>query len=232
MCACMRLQQRYFSVDCYTDERRCHVHWKIRRHRCRPSVVVDAFNDKLTMSDVKRGSASNYATLSFQDLCALPVRKIAEPNALLALWCPSSLLTDGLLVMHEWGFVQKTTFVWVKMAKEQYVAGFASQPAMAFGMGRYFRAAHELCLIGTCGSMMPANRAQRSVIMHPALKHSAKPEELQDSLDLMYPTAQKLEMFARRDRPGWTCTGLECPSMMGADIRWWIAARLNGGTPA
>ena len=54
-----------------------------------------------------------------------------------------------------------------------------------------------------------ANKSQRSVSFAPNLKHSAKPEHLQDSLDIMFPQGKKLELFARRVRPDWTCLGNE-----------------------
>ena len=82
---------------------------------------------------------------------------------------------------------------------------------LAFGMGRLFRQTHEICLIGTKGKILPqlANKSQRSVSFAENLKHSAKPEDLQDSLEIMFPKARKLELFARRLRPGWTCLGNE-----------------------
>jgi N6-adenosine-specific RNA methylase IME4 len=175
-------------------------------------IVADppwSFDDKLTMSDVKRGAASQYPVLDLAAIEGLDLLAVGATNSLLALWCPSSMLDDGFNVMCGWGYVLKTTYIWVKTATT----------GLAFGMGRYFRAAHEIALIGTRGSCMPENKSQRSVIQHPALPHSAKPEALQDSLDLMYPGATKLELFARRDRPGWVCVGNECPSTQGEDIR-------------
>ena len=83
---------------------------------------------------------------------------------------------------------------------------------LAFGMGRLFRQTHEICLIGTNNNKLYkqlSNKSQRSVSFGENLKHSAKPEHLQDSLEFMFPTAQKLELFARRTRPGWTCLGNE-----------------------
>ena len=81
-----------------------------------------------------------------------------------------------------------------------------------FGMGRLFRQTHEICLIGISAIdiyKILNNKSQRSVSMAENLKHSAKPEDLQDSLDLMFPNTTKLEMFARRIRPGWECIGNE-----------------------
>jgi N6-adenosine-specific RNA methylase IME4 len=91
---------------------------------------------------------------------------------------------------------------------------------LAFGMGRLFRQTHEICLIGTSNNKIYkslANKSQRSVCFAENLKHSAKPEHLQDSLDIMFPKGNKLELFARRDRSGWTCLGNEVCN--GEDIR-------------
>lgn len=91
---------------------------------------------------------------------------------------------------------------------------------LGFGMGRLFRQTHEICLIGTSNNQIYSklkNKSQRSVSLASNLKHSAKPEHLQDSLDIMFPKGKKLELFARRHRPGWMCLGNEICN--GEDIR-------------
>lgn len=99
---------------------------------------------------------------------------------------------------------------------------------LSFGMGRLFRQTHEVCLLGVKGKPYDAleNKSQRSVHfdfdtvhLDTNKKHSAKPEILQDRLEKMYPKANKLEMFARRSRSGWTCIGNECPDSVDEDIR-------------
>lgn len=83
---------------------------------------------------------------------------------------------------------------------------------LSFGMGRLFRQTHEICLIGINNNKIYKqleNKSQRSVSFGENLKHSAKPEHLQDSLEIMFPIANKIELFARRIRPGWTCLGNE-----------------------
>jgi N6-adenosine-specific RNA methylase IME4 len=202
------------------------------------------FSDSLTMSEIKRGAASVYNTLSVEDLKSLPVKDIAEDNSVLLLWCPSSLLQDGLDVMKAWGFRQTQTHIWVKTKKlplRDYLKRFVSavlesgadggakvgwpdiNEVLAFGMGRLFRQTHELVLVGVRGKVYNhlADKSQRSVHFFPATKHSAKPDLLQDMLEKMFPGAehQKIELFARRDKAGWTCAGLEAPSTLGEDIR-------------
>jgi len=97
---------------------------------------------------------------------------------------------------------------------------FKLAQSLSFGMGRLFRQTHEICLIGTSNNKIYKslqNKSQRSVSFAPNLKHSAKPEHLQDALELMFPEGNKLELFARRHRPGWTCLGNEVCG--GEDIR-------------
>jgi len=91
---------------------------------------------------------------------------------------------------------------------------------MSFGMGRLFRQCHELALIGTNSNLVYKNllnKSQRSVSLAPNLKHSAKPSNLQDSLDLMF-NVKKIEIFARNQRKGWVCVGNEAPMTYGEDI--------------
>jgi mRNA m6A methyltransferase catalytic subunit len=89
---------------------------------------------------------------------------------------------------------------------------FEMNSLLAFGMGRLFRQTHEICLVGTNNNKIYKqlkNKSQRSVSFGENLKHSAKPEHLQDSLEIMFPKGRKLELFARRHRAGWECLGNE-----------------------
>jgi N6-adenosine-specific RNA methylase IME4 len=202
-----------------------------------------AFKDKLKMSDVKRGAEANYnGTMKTNSICNLPVSQIADPNGcILALWVPSSILQDGMDVMNAWGFKQKQTYVWCKSKKETSiyellnVAGFRDkvkyimENLLSFGMGRLFRQSHEICLIGINNTEIYKqleNRSQRSVSFGQNLKHSAKPEHLQDSLDLMF-KGNKLEMFARRQRKDWVCIGNEAPATMHEDVKVSLEKLIN-----
>ena len=182
-------------------------------------IVADPpwkFNDKLIYpkDTVKRGAAAMYPTLSLPEIKALPVNELAEDNSICALWVPSAFLKAGIDVLEGWGFTYKQLWVWGKRSK--------SNPLnLAFGMGRLARNCHEPCIIGVKGKYTPflQNRSQRTLFMHPSLPHSQKPEGVQDSLEVMFPQWDKLELFARRNRNGWTCVGNEAPLTQGEDIR-------------
>jgi N6-adenosine-specific RNA methylase IME4 len=220
-------------------------------------IVADppwAFRDKLRMGKTKRGSLDIYQVLPASAIAELPVHKVAAPDALLALWCPAALLGDGFRVGAEWGFGRPSTvWTWVKrwplrgrvaslirsilktstkmpQAQREELELLLACGKLAWNQGHTFRAADEHCLIFRRGSLGRPARQFRNVWPGPPLKpHSKKPEALQDQLDAMYPDGERLELFARRLRPGWLCTGLEID---GRDAREFVVRLAAAGCSA
>jgi N6-adenosine-specific RNA methylase IME4 len=187
-------------------------------------------------------SISDIKQLPVKDLCD-------PSGAVLCLWVPSSLLKEGIEIMEAYGFTLKQTYIWNKTIKDPFkvfksiykhfkkigwhwtISGtlvkkcldnFSLQNILSFGMGRLFRNCHEICLIGTNNNKIYKklqNRSQRSVSFSPNLGHSTKPEHLQDSLELMFPGQNYLEIFGRRLRNNWDVIGNESATTMGQDIR-------------
>lgn len=178
-------------------------------------IVADpawGFNDNLKKmkKPVKRAASAQYNVMTPAQVAAIPVADIADPmGCFLALWVPGSMLVSGLDVMKAWGFKHKQVFVWVKL-KKKYREEENWNESTRVGMGRLFRQSHEIALIGTSGkSVYPwlEDHSQRSVAFDLNQGHSIKPSTLQNRIDKMFPDAQKLEMFCRRPRNGWTCLG-------------------------
>lgn len=175
------------------------------------------FGDKLRSmkSPTKRSAISQYSTLTSTEVAALDVNSIVDKSGcVLALWVPSTLLDDGLNVLRSWGFTYKQMVVWVKTKKgaiDKIQSGDINDlnDTTSFGMGRLFRQCHEIALIGTTGKVYSSleNKSQRSVLFDLNARHSQKPELLQDRLELMFPKANKLEIFGRRPRKNWTVIG-------------------------
>jgi N6-adenosine-specific RNA methylase IME4 len=199
-------------------------------------IVADPpwqFQDRLTMSDVKRGAAANYPTLTTGIMSGFPISQLAAEDALLALWVPSALLEDGMRLMAAWGFKHKAIYTWVKTGKATKPDDTATYEdtatinvvPLAFGMGRYFRGVTEHALIGVRGkaAALVQSHSERGAELSPALPHSAKPDGLQVRLERMF-KGEKLELFARRERKGWTCVGNEVGEKL--DIRDWLQAAL------
>lgn len=178
-------------------------------------IVADPpwrFSDRLTMSRVKRGAASNYATMGVDEIKAFPMPLPMADDALLFLWRVGSMQQEALDVMRAWGFTPKSEIVWVKTTRKDVIAaakeGAATASLLAFGMGRYVRNCHEVCLIGRRGRGAVKNHSTRSVFFAPAGRHSEKPNAFFELVEALAP-GPRMELFARRHRPGWRCFGNE-----------------------
>ena len=139
-----------------------------------------------------------YPCMSTDEICDMPVKDICAEDAVLFMWCSSSLLPDALQVVAAWGFTFKTSMVWDK--------GVA-------GQGAYCRQMHETLLIATKGVVpeVPFSARPPSVLRYPRLEHSRKPSEVCDLIDAMYPELSKVELFCRgTPAPGWAGWGNEC----------------------
>lgn len=141
-----------------------------------------------------------YATMSVEEIQALPVGQLAAARSHLYLWCPNALLPDGLSILSAWGFTYKTNLVWYKVRKDGGPDGR--------GVGFYFRNVTELVLFGVKGRLRTGDPARRQVNLLATRKqeHSRKPDELYEIVEACSP-GPYVELFARFRRPGWTQWG-------------------------
>jgi len=118
----------------------------------------------------------------------------------LFLWVVSPMLDDGINLMKQWGFKYATiAFVWHKQRANP---------------GHYTMSECEICLVGK-RNKIPKPRGARNIrqfLSEMRGKHSAKPNEIRNRIDLMFPTQNKIELFARQNVSGWDCWGNECES--------------------
>ena len=142
-----------------------------------------------------RASTDNhYSTMSVDEICNLPISRLATENAHIHLWTTNAFLHDAMTrVLPAWGFEYKSMFIWAKTQ---------------IGMGNYWRVSHEICLFGIRGSLPFHDRAQRSWQEWPRTQHSAKPHQMYELIEQVSP-GPYLELFARRQRKGWTSWGNE-----------------------
>ena len=138
--------------------------------------------------------SSHYHQMSSQEICDLPVRNIVNKNSYLFLWVTSPKLNDGLKVLQSWGFDFLTSIAWDKEL---------------MGLGHVVRTQHELILIGRKGQPKPPAIKFRSVIREKRTDHSRKPEKSYEIINMMFPDASKIELFARWVHQGWIGVGNE-----------------------
>lgn len=141
------------------------------------------------------GAIKHYPTMSTKDICQLNVKEITEQNAVLFLWVTSPLLTDGLDVIKSWGFKYKTSFIWDKVKHN---------------MGHYNSVRHEMLLVATKGSCTPeVKKLFDSVVSEERTVHSRKPQVFRDIINTIYPSGNRIELFARQKTDGWDIWGNE-----------------------
>ena len=155
--------------------------------------------DKLDLNkNIFISSASfMYPTLKTKELMKLPLTQIAKEDCLLFMWATNPHLEQAISLGKAWGFDYKTVaFVWNKMVHNP---------------GQYTMSYCELCLVFKRGKI-PTPRGARNVkqlINAPRGAHSEKPLEVLEGIERMFPTQERIELFSRRRREGWTSWGLD-----------------------
>jgi N6-adenosine-specific RNA methylase IME4 len=141
-----------------------------------------SYNDKQNTEKLG-GAEKHYPTMTIQELCDLPIKDLADENAVLFFWVTSPLLEECFEIINAWGFKYKTSFVWDKVKHN---------------MGHYNSVRHELLLICTKGSCTPENvKLFDSVVTEEKTEHSKKPETFRQIIDTLYPSGKRIELFAR-----------------------------------
>lgn len=132
------------------------------------------------------GAETHYPTVKLEDLKRLKVENIAEDDCLLFMWTSSPHLDQAIELGKSWGFQWATiAFVWDKQKTNP---------------GFYTLSQCELCLLFKKGKI-PQPRGARNIrqfVSVPRTKHSAKPEEVRNRIDAMFPRLTKIELFARK----------------------------------
>ena len=128
--------------------------------------------------------------MSIDELCALPVNRLAEKDCLLFLWATFPQLPEALQLIKAWGFQFKTVaFVWLKRNKKS--------PTWFYGLGYWTRGNAEICLLAKRGKPK---------------RHSEKPDVTRDKIVELAGDLSRVELFARQKTPGWDVWGNEVTS--------------------
>jgi len=155
----------------------------------------------------------HYNTMSLNDLKKLNISRIIDDDCLLYLWVVSPMLDDCIDLLKAWGFRYSTIgFVWHKQKTNP---------------GHYTMSECEIVLIGRKGKI-PLPRGKRNIrqfLSEMREKHSAKPNEIRNRIAKMFPTQNKLELFARQKTEGWDCIG---NGINGKDIRQELEEMISG----
>jgi N6-adenosine-specific RNA methylase IME4 len=123
-----------------------------------------------------------YATMTQEELLALPVSSWADHPAHLYLWSTNADLRDAFELLEVWGFKFKTMITWVKKS---------------FGIGSYFRTSTEHVLFGVRGHLLTRVRNIGTHFTAPRTFHSEKPDYFYQLVErASYPPY--VDVFARK----------------------------------
>jgi N6-adenosine-specific RNA methylase IME4 len=170
-----------------------HYNGKLQFDRSSTSKEKIDLSKKIFVST----SDFKYPTLKTSELMKLPVQEISKDNCLLFMWTSNPHLAQAIELGKAWGFEYRTVaFVWDKMSHNP---------------GRYTLSNCELCLLFKRGRI-PRPRGARNVkqlIRSPRKAHSEKPMEVIQGIEKMFPSQERIELFARKKTEGWSAWGLD-----------------------
>lgn len=151
-----------------------------------------------------------YPQMKEEELAALPVRQLADTDCTLFMWTTGPMLPQAFRLIDAWGFKYKATMVWDKVRQT---------------ISTYHNGNTEFLLIAGRGVSKPnrptPTRGQHglpsAVYVEKRGEHSVKPEWfVTEYIDKFWPDGDRIELFARRGRPGWDVWGNEAPN----SIEW------------
>lgn len=159
--------------------------------------VIKSQNVEFEKNIFLSSASFQYPTIKLKQLKELNIESISDNNCLLFMWTTGPQMANSIELGEAWGFEYKTVaFVWDKMVHNP---------------GRYALSQTEFVLAFKKGKF-PQPRGARNVrqfIQVHRREHSVKPVEVIDGITKMFPTQEKIELFARNKYDGWDSWGLE-----------------------
>ena len=170
------------------------------------TILIDPPWNEKGAGKCKRGADRHYKLMKTEDIfeyCVYKISPLTSEDCHLYLWVTNNFLESGLQLIKDMGFRYITNLVWVKDK---------------FGLGRYFRGQHELCLFAVKGKFISNSKKESTLIKGLRQKHSQKPYDLYRKIERVS-SSPRLEIFARQRREGWNVMGNEVPKETQTLIR-------------
>lgn len=124
---------------------------------------------------------------------------MTEENSVLFLWTIDKYLFEAQAMAEGLGYKLHARMIWDK------VTGIPAAFTVRFG--------HEYLLYMYKGKLRPVAKEERgkihTVFREQVRQHSRKPEIAYSIIERLYPTTDKIELYARTQRDGWDCWGNE-----------------------
>lgn len=154
-----------------------------------------------------RSPSSHYATMSLDQIKAMPVGNLAADDSHLFMWTTQPHLEQAFEVLDAYGFKFSSVFkFWIKT--KEGITFPRSQQDLTQGMGFTTRKNVEIVLLGRRGSPQRLRNDISDLLFAPRREHSRKPDAIFRVIEEYCP-GPRLELFSRESRQGWTTWGHE-----------------------
>lgn len=144
----------------------------------------------LREKDGSHRAANPYPSMSLEQIKGITIP--AADDAILWLWTTNAHMEHAFDVCRAWGFEPKTVLTWVKTR---------------MGLGDWLRGQTEHCILSARGKPVVTLTNQTTALMAAPADHSSKPDEFYELVETLCPDLRRLELFSRRTRDGWFCSG-------------------------
>jgi N6-adenosine-specific RNA methylase IME4 len=144
-----------------------------------------------------RSRPLTYPKMTADEIASMPVRDLIAKDGVLFLWTINKYLERTYEIARNWGFRPVSLLTWCK-------------PKHGLGLGGAFVNTSEFILYCRRGKPAVKRRSDTSWWEWKRGPHSKKPEAFHDIVESMF-DGPYLELFARRQRHGWTTWGNEVP---------------------
>ena len=143
-----------------------------------------------------------YDTMSLNEIAALPIPAILEPDAWVFLWCTQKMLPHAFAILEGWGLTYRYTMGWHKSHGPKPVTGPIYNLEFVLVGSRGAPKYRETTGFRLCESWFYIQHGD---------SHSAKPEEFYDLLRRVT-CNPRIDVFNRRKISGFTGWGHEAPA--------------------
>lgn len=145
-----------------------------------------------------------YKTISIEEIEEIQkeVRDMSSENHILFMWTIDKYLHESEQMIERLGYKLHARMIWNK------VTGIPAAFTVRYG--------HEYLLYCYYGKLLPVALEERgkihTVFTEQVKAHSQKPEISYQIIERLYPTTNKIELFARRNRNNWNAWGNQVPN--------------------
>ena len=147
------------------------------------------------------GKPLDYQVISLEEITGHlhTADSLTGDNAILFLWTIDKYIFEAQTIAEGMGYKLHARMIWDK------VTGIPAAFTVRYG--------HEYLLYMYKGKLTPVAKEERgkihTVFREQVKRHSKKPDEAYRIIERLYPSARKIEMYARNTRDGWDCWGNE-----------------------